>query len=965
MVLYRHMNKLEKYQRSFLLHFCSAILVVVIFYIGVFYVNKMAYAADYTGSYGTGDRQSIITATTNGGYSGAVNFVDGDQGDSNIFASGAVSGNYIRFQLTTGADVFTEAIFYQNGTHSHGTHKWQGSNNASDWTDIGSSFTLGGETTQTQTQLSGNVTEYEYYQLIGVSGSFNVTPWLHEFEFGSPANAAPTVSITSAVQESDVPVGTGKVDIVAEVNDADGDDTVKLKMEYKLGTTCSSGTSDPTLDETDGSTTADTADPKVENDDTYQVGNSSGWIETSSGSNTVNFDWLSDTDVPSADATYCIKITPNDGNEDGTAVTTTLTLDNVDPTAAGNLTLNTLTTTTLTFDYGVAGSDTNMEGYETYYKAGASGVTTEDTGIEEILTASYDPDSTVQVTSLSVNTQYVTNIWTTDLYANTVSSTEIAKYTAANAAGTPTVNASSTTALTVIIDNNSNPDATTFFILETGSGNYVQMDATLGASPIEGTYTEFGEGAGIDVVGLSANTQYTFAVISRNGDSVNAATSTGASKYTLASVPSSVAITGDSAVQATVSWTGDATNYYVENVTAGTNSGWTSDSSVAFAGLNCTVTYTFRVKGRNGEGVETAWASSVIGNTLGCADDSSANSGIYIDTSPPYNLSVHINNDEDTTSDAEVHIALSAKDANEMIVSDKSDFDGASWEGYISSKTWIFDSAFSTKTIYVKFRDVNNNTSEVVSDEISLVPSEVGVGEDVLGEKTEVEETEEIEAETIIEEDTTIEKIECPLEKNIAYKSPDKTAVYYVTEAHNIDGTIDESIPCTRRAFVNAHTYFTYYTTWDNVIITEQTILDSIPKDVLGFMPYGPLYDPQYGALVKTIQDTKVYLLLGTEKYWITSEIVYEALNYAWDWIEDVAEDLLHTYTEGTEIVDTTTHPDYTLIKYADSPKVYKLEDQKKRWIKNPEVFEKSVYRWDRIVVIQDDELYEDGEILE
>jgi hypothetical protein len=66
---------------------------------------------------------------------------------------------------------------------SHGTWKWQGSNDDSSYTDIGSSFTLGGSTTQTQTELNGNVTAYRYYKLLGVSGTCTDTPYLEEIEF--------------------------------------------------------------------------------------------------------------------------------------------------------------------------------------------------------------------------------------------------------------------------------------------------------------------------------------------------------------------------------------------------------------------------------------------------------------------------------------------------------------------------------------------------------------------------------------------------------------------------------------------------------------------------------------------------------------------------------------------------------------------------------------------------------------
>ena len=136
-------------------------------------------------------------------------------------------------------------------------------------------------------------------------------------------------------------------------------------------------------------------------------------------------------------------------------------------------------------------------------------------------------------------------------------------------------------------------------------------------------------------------------------------------------------------------------------------------------------------------------------------------------------------------------------------------------------------------------------------------------------------------------------------------------------------------------------------------------------------MPQGPKYDPKYGALVKIVKDPKVYLLLGNNKHWITSETVFNALKYSWSWIEDVATDLLNKYTSAGEITYTNHHPNYTLIKYNDNPRVYRLEpdpensnNQVKRYIPNETIFNSLNFRWDRIVTIDDTEIYTTGDDL-
>lgn len=188
--------------------------------------------------------------------------------------------------------------------------------------------------------------------------------------------------------------------------------------------------------------------------------------------------------------------------------------------------------------------------------------------------------------------------------------------------------------------------------------------------------------------------------------------------------------------------------------------------------------------------------------------------------------------------------------------------------------------------------------------------------------------------------------VSCPLNTDHAYKIPGSSAVYYVDSS------------CKKRPFRNAFIYKTYFSSWSEVGITTLARLNSVPNHELGFMPLGPLYDPKYGALVKTVIDPKVYFLLNGKKYWVTSEPVFYALRYQWNWIEDIDPRLLDKYITGGEITDITKHLDGTIIKYANSPDVYILENGQKRKIASEIEFNSLGYRWDRIVVIADTEVY-------
>ena len=95
--------------------------------------------------------------------------------------SGDVTDRWIKFDFGSGK-VYTKCQWISiNSTGGEGTWKWQGSNNDSEWTDIGGTFTLGageGGSNVTYTlgdTLSGNTTSYRYYRILGTTGSANAS----------------------------------------------------------------------------------------------------------------------------------------------------------------------------------------------------------------------------------------------------------------------------------------------------------------------------------------------------------------------------------------------------------------------------------------------------------------------------------------------------------------------------------------------------------------------------------------------------------------------------------------------------------------------------------------------------------------------------------------------------------------------------------------------------------------------
>lgn len=242
------------------------------------------------------------------------------------------------------------------------------------------------------------------------------------------------------------------------------------------------------------------------------------------------------------------------------------------------------------------------------------------------------PTSTVTFAfiRLATNTAYYLGVAGGDATGATSSfATSSLVYTLADTPGTPSKSATSTTSFTVTINSSTNPAATTFVVRDTGGATtqYLQGDHTWSTATATFTAVQLGAINGTSTTGLTANTPHTISVAAFNGDNVTTSYSTAAATfYTLANTPSSAALSAGSN-GFSFSWSGEATEYYVEDTVAGTNSGWISGTTYQVSGINCGTSRTFRVKGRNGDNVETSFSSSVDGTTSACGSSGVAGGG--------------------------------------------------------------------------------------------------------------------------------------------------------------------------------------------------------------------------------------------------------------------------------------------------------------------------------------------------
>ncbi len=204
-------------------------------------------------------------------------------------------------------------------------------------------------------------------------------------------------------------------------------------------------------------------------------------------------------------------------------------------------------------------------------------------------------------------------------------------YTLANPALAPTVNSPATSTLNITINANSNPTAsTTYAIYNVTTSKYLTV---AGVESDTISYFKSTDWTG-SAISLTPNTSYQFSVVARNGDGINAATSSASTAiYTAADIPTlSVIANNSTKITASFSGAGSGVEYYVENITTATSSGWISASSYAFENLSCGTTYQFRVQARNTDLVVGSWSSTVTTNTASCA--SSGGGSGFANTSP-------------------------------------------------------------------------------------------------------------------------------------------------------------------------------------------------------------------------------------------------------------------------------------------------------------------------------------------
>ncbi|HAU40220.1 MAG: S-layer-like protein domain-containing protein [Candidatus Peregrinibacteria bacterium GW2011_GWF2_43_17] len=323
----------------------------------------------------------------------------------------------------TGGSGTTGILTWTVSTESHFNHYeiWYGTNQtdvtnrngtAIEWDNDPNDVLLATKATATTT-VTGLTPGLTYYAKICSADNYGYEGCGSAISFVT--NQTPTAATVTAVQATD---GTSNVTITFVIDDADNDDTLQALVEYNVG----AGWNKATLSETTG-TGATYGNYNLENDNTYQVGNSNGYIVTSPGANTITVIWASAEDVTAQNiATAQVRATPYDGIAAGSSVASdNFVLDQVVPSGglASSLTATNIVETSFTLGWNSVTSETNFDKYEIYYRT-SSTTTYTLYGSSNTMTA-----SSMGMSGLVKGTTYICYIKALDTKGNNLTSSTI------------------------------------------------------------------------------------------------------------------------------------------------------------------------------------------------------------------------------------------------------------------------------------------------------------------------------------------------------------------------------------------------------------------------------------------------------------------------------------------------------------------------------------------------------------
>jgi hypothetical protein len=92
----------------------------------------------------------------------------------------------------------------------------------------------------------------------------------------------------------------------------------------------------------------------------------------------------------------------------------------------------------------------------------------------------------------------------------------------------------------------------------------------------------------------------------------------------------------------------------------------------------------------------------------GAGNESSVYSkSVYLDSAPPSNVNIVLNNGDNTANDSHVSVTLTAMDATpmQMMLSESPTFTGAVWQSFSTAAPFALSAGDGQKSLFAKFKD--------------------------------------------------------------------------------------------------------------------------------------------------------------------------------------------------------------------------------------------------------------------
>ena len=245
---------------------------------------------------------------------------------------------------------------------------------------------------------------------------------------------------------------------------------------------------------------------------------------------------------------------------------------------------------------------TNESGYKVYLNVNNGSTTLVSTTAANV--SVYN-----DTTTISANNKYIFSVAATDGTDDSASSTADAIYTTPSAPSAATSTSAGTDSIVWSWTDNANYADS--FRLDSEQGELIEID-NIGYAGV--TTTQRTQDS--STVSLSPATKYGIHLHAYNNQRGESDASSVFYAYTAPASPVGVSASGDGDSSILVSWPDSGnpsttTLYYVENTTAGTNSGWMTGTNYTFTGLAQGTAYSFRVKSRAPDETQSSYSSTV------------------------------------------------------------------------------------------------------------------------------------------------------------------------------------------------------------------------------------------------------------------------------------------------------------------------------------------------------------------